>query len=444
MSKTYNEEDFKNLIDTHTVQPPQEVWTRIEATMLKKKKRPVLLWFIYIGIGIGMLGIWLYKNHSNANIEIHPNIEYAKENVSVLYNEADEKMKEKISLASASSEQVQSTSLYPSSHQSNNLSNAINKKPSHYNVATNKIINQNNRYTLKEELPKPSEEIIPIQSTIINNAKHSTGENTQPLQNDAIEISFLPILKSRCESASVEKINKKISCPTFKSKKKIHFFLESSFSGGFHNQSLTTTENTKLTTLRNQTESEWYNWGLAVRGGVYLSPSLSIGTGFEYLQLKDRFNLSESKVIKLIVTYDTITGPPLDASLVRGTLVNKGENRYTLINIPLIIRYEKYMQSWKIGIDGGIIMNAHFANTGKMYNEKLNIEKFENNAAVFKTSLGLGYQLSAMLSKRLNIDTDIYIRPSYISFAKNWTVGGYSPVSSYTVVRCEIGVRRVM
>jgi hypothetical protein len=371
-----------------------------------------------------------------------PNNDPSKEKVRLHYTQSADKLNEATpTLRPASLDKPVKVSLHSKDNKDQSI--VSNKEAIQYSIATNKPIKGKTIYAT-EEISKPKEELIPNQAMELNNDAHIANEKTMFLQKDAMGIPLLPILESKCVSTSFETINKEISCPTFKSEKRMHFFLENGLAIGFHHRSFVINENRKLATLRKQTESEWYNWGLFLRGGVYISPSLSIGTGFEYVQLKDRFNHTESIVTKLVITYDAITGKALDTALVKTAKVNKGENRYSLINIPLTLRYEKYMQSWKVGIDGGLILNLQFANSGKMYNESLAVEKFKNNSNVFKNSIGIGYQASLFLSKRINVGTDLFIRPTFTTFGKSWSIGGYDPATAYTVYRCEIGVKWVM
>lgn len=63
---------------------------------------------------------------------------------------------------------------------------------------------------------------------------------------------------------------------------------------------------------------------------------------------------------------DDITGRIDDTSLVRGLLTEQFGNKYTMLNIPLYLGYEKRFGRWVFGIEGGVGFNIHFRTSGKV------------------------------------------------------------------------------
>lgn len=405
---------LKRMADQYDAEPPGFVWENISVQLKKNKKRKYLVYLIFSGIIISCFCLLFLVNYIH-----HPNNGFYRNlnSTKTLFNLA----------------------LTPDVNEINTglLSDAVP-------IAGNakKINFSNNVYFtgVRNTNEKKSSE----QDEISKDAKSSLNKSENLIIKTS-EITTRLNQKMYIESKTYKKLNKRfddgIKCPEFGQSKKL-LYAEIGLTGGYHIKTISDGSNQKLASWRKETESSWYSWGAYGTFGVNITKNFYIGTGLDYTQSKDKFNRSSEEITKMIITFDPASGAPIDTSFVTGKLVNKGEIRYNMIEIPLTFGLVKDYQNWNFGLELSPLYNFSFNSKGKIINDKQIISTIEKEAPVYKKNLGFGAKFSFLIRRKIANGLSVQLKPGFKTYFKNINDANYSLPMRYYHIYLSAGIRK--
>lgn len=184
--------------------------------------------------------------------------------------------------------------------------------------------------------------------------------------------------------------------------------------------------------------------GLRHRSGWYAL------TGLCYTRITERFAF-EGTWTELDTLPNGILEIQIDAagdsSLLRGelpilrstTAKRRIYNTLQLLDLPLMVGFERRWGRWGAALEGGLLLNLSLKAQGEILAEDgrlLNLAE----APVFRPRLGLSYQAALQLSYELWPNTRLYAAPSLRILPANTTTEGYGLEQAYRLLGLQAGV----
>ncbi|MBK9270908.1 MAG: hypothetical protein IPM48_04875 [Saprospiraceae bacterium] len=189
---------------------------------------------------------------------------------------------------------------------------------------------------------------------------------------------------------------------------------------------------------RNTDEKFIKAYSMGIRGSYAFKNGLALRTGFNYSEIKERFDfVSETQLIQIIRKDDQ--GNPIDTVHQEVDIIENIYNRYKFYDVPFVMGYEMDLADFLFSVNAGVAVNLMTRRSGFIYmpngKDRLNLEHgasegnqyFKNNVGMSLVgSFGLNYKMSRGLmllaepSVRYylgSITTDKYpLKQNYIQF----------------------------
>jgi len=431
------EQKMKHVASKEATPAPSFVWDNIEDALNENERGRKGYFWLFLG-GLLLIGTYVLfqkntvvKENSNTVLtsEIAQTIETIDVKKSVI--SANENIEKEIIVSSESDVYVPVKALLEDDEiQKNTFKNKSIPKVEKTFVTSPEIVN-NDFFTERTTSKK-------------NLLKEKTPENFQERQVENLskialsDLDFLAI-----DLPKLDYNRNKISCPSFGGKTiNLNPFIEINGVGGMHFKNLDGTANQSLSEARNQTEKMWYSYGGNVAVGLNLSSNLYLGAGIEWGQAVDEFYYSDDAVTQLIITFDPETSQPIDTSLVLGVLENKGDIRYTTIDIPVFIGFTKQFRTFELGLESGLLYNLSFQTEGKIINEQLDISKISEEQNIYKKELGLGLRTSLVFRKTMGNGLSFQVKPTFKMYLDDINHTDYILPTTLQFARLNIGLRK--
>lgn len=202
---------------------------------------------------------------------------------------------------------------------------------------------------------------------------------------------------------------------------------------------------------RNATESFRYGFSAGVRFSTTSPSGFAVRSGLNFSQINEQFTYESEQEERITVT--TAYGPNGQV-IGRDTVVDFvstqrfSNNRYSTVDIPLLIGYEFPAGSkCQISVNGGTFINMLFTQNG----EFLSPSTFEpvtfsgdrpDTYQAFRNRLGLAFYGSLGVTYRLNDQFDILVEPHIRWRPQSVTVPGYVLDQRYFTSGLFIGFRK--
>jgi len=187
----------------------------------------------------------------------------------------------------------------------------------------------------------------------------------------------------------------RIECPTLKVSRSLQPFYELTLSPGFPMRSLEdSADNDAYLETRKATEKPTTTLSIDAVFGVEIK-DFEIKTGVSISQIHEVFDYIDQTSTRTVIDtlFDPNTGEVIDISIVReyGTRVKKTNNRYTFIDIPLIVGYRfRPRKDHSLWIRAGGYLNLLFAQRGSILSASDDlIDLKEEGSTIFKKTAGL-------------------------------------------------------
>lgn len=194
---------------------------------------------------------------------------------------------------------------------------------------------------------------------------------------------------------------------------------------------------------RQSTEHPLYLTNIQADAGLLLDDSWSIKSGIEWQQAVEQFSYKKFDATRLEYKTDDITGRIDDTSLVRGLLTEQFGNKYTMLNIPLYLGYEKRFGRWVFGIEGGVGFNIHFRTSGKVLVDDQKIQSLDNRHDIYASSTGISWRVGASCLRSIAPGTMVYARLMCMAYPDSWTLSTHPNEIRYRFLTANVGLRKV-
>jgi hypothetical protein len=419
--------------DQASLAPPAFVWDNLEHDLkLKNKRRPVFIyWLKGIFIFLGIAGLIYFLNgensesvtfNSNINTQIEPNL---KEESTSTINDIQSPN------SIVNNQYSIDNQLNPNESSSNytDKTNIENKSPSTSNT-------QKKATSINPTITKST---LNAQENLLENSKHNTFTsfedqlNSTHFLNDKEDIisqnNFEPEseLKAQRSSRITSFLNTEIR--TKVNSNTLPYFLPSeAFSNLSHNSKFPETKIEKTQNILtvyfhigkpifsddplsddkiNKPETDWYSLGGGINYERNISSKFVAGIGFNYTLSKRKFNYNSSELYLLNTA---------SSSFEYGSLESQGEQKFTLIDLPLSLKYQFSKNKMRFSVGLSAILNLQLSTSGKTLESDGSITKYSNVDNRYQSSIGLGY--SPFLSLDFPIQKQIYlsISPRYTGY----------------------------
>lgn len=208
---------------------------------------------------------------------------------------------------------------------------------------------------------------------------------------------------------------------------------------------------TEYAQARNATESFRYGFSAGVRFSTTSPAGFAVRSGLNYSQINEQFTYETEEEERITVT--TAYGPNgqvigTDTVVDFVSLQQFSNNRYTTVDIPLLVGYEFSAGSkFRVSLNGGTFINMLFTQNG----EFLSPSTFEPVAFsgdrpdtyhAYRNRLGLALYGSVGVTYRLNDQFDILVEPHFKWRPQSVTVPGYVLDQRYFTSGLFIGFRK--
>ena len=456
------EKSFRTAANQNEVPPPAMVWDKIALELDKKRKRRAIIWFFSGLIAVSLTaGIYLISTHkSNDSIVINSTAKTTQQEVKIASNEVENEVntsdalkQDEVGIINNSSSETISQNSVPNSVNNSVLNTfqkskerTVSKSLNGQRAAGNKKESQK-----KEIVPFPANNsssantnAVTIETSVKNGVQWRDNTHITSNQlNFPEQIGFLAAdgLTLSPFTLKPNSFAKGVECYSF-NKKRIVPYLEVEGGLGYPVRHMTSNgEPSNLLNNRNDTEKPWYSYNASLHGGLILRNNMFFSTGFNYTEVKEKFDLIKTGVTKIVIDVDLITGLPTDTSIIIGTDINSGENRYKTFNIPLAIGYQKKMRNWMISGEIGASYNITLKTSGKILYTDQNVHLLQDIDGLYKKSTGLSVNAAVALHYYLKDNLSIYFKPQYARSLKDWTQPTASIAARYDILNFNVGIR---
>lgn len=184
--------------------------------------------------------------------------------------------------------------------------------------------------------------------------------------------------------------------------------------------------NSTYAQARRDSEKIQSAFSIQLRAGYQLNKAISIQTGIMYSQINEELNFNKNytwtEVVnqeKTGVIQDPINGPTQIKYTVRDTITHQDEvkgksnNRYTFIDIPIMLNYRFFVgNKWALGVSGGPSFNLAFRQSGQILREdQMGFIELGKAESPYRTVAGVNLLFNMNASYRLNQHFDLLFEP---------------------------------
>lgn len=181
------------------------------------------------------------------------------------------------------------------------------------------------------------------------------------------------------------------------------------------------------------------------RVSMVSSKGLSLRTGINYSEIKERFNFVKGTQLITLIKKDA-QGNPIDTVQEEVAIVDNIYNRYKFIDIPLSVGYEIDLVDFVFTVSGGIGINLMTKRAGYIYgpdlSSKLNLSSaVEGNQKIFKDNAGISLLASFGLNYKIGRGFMLLAEPSMRYYLGSLTDSQYPISQKYIQFGLIAGLR---
>lgn len=174
--------------------------------------------------------------------------------------------------------------------------------------------------------------------------------------------------------------------------------------------------------------------------GLILDKSWTLTSGVEFQQLVEKFSYVKDDATHIIIKYDPSSHQPIDTVVTRGKLTEQALNRYSLVNIPVYVGYEKRYDRWLLGLEGGVGFNVSLDASGKILKNDQDVISLSDQTDIYNPSIGMSLRIGVKGLYALNRRTSVYIKSQFQHNTEPWTLGSHPNDIRYRFLSCNVGL----
>lgn len=447
-------------------------WSSIESEVDKinekeKKKRIFPFWIFFSLLSLGIMGgsyFVSFNSFSNVNhteitdhknSTVNPSIEFENEK----YSSSPKMKADKTKTIQSKTIQHNFGKKEVKAIDSSNSSTSFSPKI--------KLTNVNSKSSLN---PFTKTEVI-IGKLLEGNEISEKGEEILESKNNTLtdlprvyfllekEIVILPInLKSSFKKQKkLDASGKEDSTQLILPKNKLSQFSIGIVSGGFITERTLSSpigDSLGINDWRDQTESMRVGFSSTILGTYSPKPFLSISTGLNYTQINEKFEFSgdfiqRDSVVNGVVAYQLnlnqdsipIYGDRVSEKIFRHNKVYY--NKYRMLDIPIIIGWNKRKNNFSLGLQAGVFVNLKMKTSGLIFQSSSSFLNLDTNQSDwFKSNVQLSYYFGLQLRYHFNDRWAIFTNPNFRIFPNSFSNGASNFVQKYNLSGLNIGMQR--
>lgn len=211
-------------------------------------------------------------------------------------------------------------------------------------------------------------------------------------------------------------------------------------------------DNQELFDLRRNTESMRGAFNFSVLGSWKPKPYLSISTGLSFTQINEQFKFQGEIIQKDSIENDIIAfqiNVNEDSVAIYGDQVFDRKishnklyyNKFRMIDVPILIGFEKRMKDFSIGGRAGIFINLKLKTSGLVFQTPKTFANLDTNQdEVFKSNIGLSYYFGGTLKYHLKNKLAISAQPNFRIFPKSISNNNTFTNQKYILIGLNVGL----
>lgn len=246
------------------------------------------------------------------------------------------------------------------------------------------------------------------------------------------------------------KLPAKPECVKF-GRNRLRFFLDAGFSADLPLRSLEAKghDASEYVASRNATESPRFSYSGGLRVSLLTPWGLALRTGLNYSQINEKFDFTNrnEETVTITTIYDAegnIIGT--DTMRAGGEQRVIAHNRLRMLDIPLLLGYEKRLGRWNLGANAGVHLNLLFSADGEFLSPEMEPVRFSSGQPeswpAFRNRIGLGWYGSLQLGYLLNPGLQLLLEPHVKYFPRPATVDQYQAVQRMANLGLFLGLRQ--
>ncbi|MFK8009907.1 MAG: hypothetical protein AB8H03_26365 [Saprospiraceae bacterium] len=444
-------QDYESELDVNSF------WASIESDVdeinkEEKKRRilPFLLFFLLVGVSVSILLSIDFVEENGKPIVVNTVEELVESN---LENNTQEEIKHENKTTIFNNKAIETKSIQNGFGEKDDLIITENLSKSSFfsknNLVQKSYLLENkamDEEPILENFEKPKEEIL-IKNKIEISESYNSISNTFA----SISSPFF-LLKNRYSILSLDDVKKHV---TYKNEKIDSSQFKIEIQSGFHfvnrlleNEDL---DNQALFDLRNKTESMRGAFNFAVLGSWKPKPYLSISTGLNFTQINEQFKF-QGEIIQSDSTVNEILAFQInvneDSVAIFGDQVYDRKfshnklyfNKFRMIDIPVLIGFEKRIKDFSIGGRAGVFINLSLKTSGLIFQTtETFVDLGSNQDQVFKSNIGLSYYFGGVIKYHLNNKLAISVQPSFRFFPHDFSHNNTFTSQKYNLIGLNLG-----
>lgn len=184
-----------------------------------------------------------------------------------------------------------------------------------------------------------------------------------------------------------------------------------------------------------------------------VSPSgFAFRTGMNYTQLNEQFKYINDDETQLTITEVQDDNGQIisrDTIIVVGQRRVETQNRFRMIDVPLVLGYELSHHKMTFAFNAGMYLNLTYQQKGDFISptdqEPVSFSSDSRDAyPAYKSQIGLGWYGSIGMYYRMNARTHVYLEPSLRMYTQSSTIEEYPLKQNYVLGSLNVGLRRVI
>ncbi|MFK7775066.1 MAG: hypothetical protein AB8F94_23195 [Saprospiraceae bacterium] len=211
-------------------------------------------------------------------------------------------------------------------------------------------------------------------------------------------------------------------------------------------------DNQALFNLRNETESTHGAINISVLGTWKPKPFLSISTGLNFTQINEQFKFQGEIIQKDSIENDIVAfqiNINEDSIAIFGDQVfdrkfNHNKlyfNKYRMIDIPVLIGFEKRIKKFSLGGRAGVFVNLKLKTSGMIFQATDSFVNLNSNQGeVFRSNVQLSYYFGGVVKYHLKKQLAISAQPNFRVFPKNFSVTNTFTNQNYRLFGLNLGL----
>ena len=189
---------------------------------------------------------------------------------------------------------------------------------------------------------------------------------------------------------------------------------------------------------REATESALFSYSMGARISMLTKWGLALRTGINYSQVNEKFDFTQKsdETITITTIYDADGGIIGTDTVVTHTPQRTvTSNRYRMLDVPVLLGYEKQFRRWRVGANAGAYFNILFAPQGEFLSPEMEPVSFTpgdpESFQAFRNRIGVGLYGSCQVSYHLTPRLQLLVEPHFKYYPETATIAEYEAEQNF-------------